>query len=119
MKPTFPVTRIYDDINGDSHFEDLEIELNDAGKIGLLSEPLPARSIIFREVVEDYDYEFHNAPARQFIMLLDGEIEIETSLGIKRIFYPGQVLLVEDVNGKGHRSKNITKAKRKSVFITI
>lgn len=119
MKHSFPITRVYSDINGDTHFEELEIELRDSGKIGALSDPIDAKSIIFREVVEDYDYEFHNAPQRQFIMLLDGEIEIETSLGVKRVFSPGQVLLVEDVTGKGHRSKNLTKTKRKSVFITI
>ncbi len=119
MKPGFPVTRIYSDVSGDTHFEDLEIALTDAGKIGALSEAVPVKSIIFREVVEDYDYDFHNAPQRQYILLMDGEIEIETSLGVKRVFVPGEVLLVEDITGKGHRSRNLTRAKRKSVFVTF
>ena len=115
----FPITRIYSDENGDTHFEDIAIPLQDAGTIGKLSAPLPACNIIFRQVVESYDYTFHNAPHKQYILLLDGGIEIETSLGDKRVFETGEVLLVEDVTGKGHRSKNLQPVKRRSVFITI
>jgi len=50
---------------------------------------------------------------------MDGAIEIETSLGDKRIFNSGQVLLVEDTTGKGHRTKNINDAVRSSIFITL
>jgi hypothetical protein len=51
--------------------------------------------------------------------LLDGEIEIETSLGDKRIFKTGEVLLVEDTTGKGHKTKNLQPVKRKSIFILL
>ncbi|MFW9310935.1 hypothetical protein ACN9OS_11495, partial [Glaesserella parasuis] len=79
----------------------------------------PAKSIIFREVEPSYDYNFHNAPQKQYIILLDGEIEIETSVGEKRRFKGGEILLVEDTTGKGHKTKNITPAKRKSIFVVI
>lgn len=115
----FKITRIYTDVNGDSRFEDKRIVLEDAGPIGFLSKAQQVSSIIFRKVVEDYDYNFHNAPARQYIILLDGEIEIETTLGEKRRFSAGNILLVEDITGKGHRTRNITKAQRSSVFVTL
>ncbi len=115
----FTITRIYSDANGDSHFEDIQIPLTDAGDIGFLSETSEASGIIFREVIPTYDYNFHNAPQRQYIVLLDGGIEIETSLGEKRVFKTGEVLLAEDTTGKGHRSKNIENRKRKSLFITL
>lgn len=115
----YKVTRIYTDVNGDSRFEDVEVPLHDGGPIGFLSDPLKVSSVIFRKVEERYDYDFHNAPARQYIALMDGGIEIETSTGEKRTFLPGDVLLVEDVNGKGHRSRNIQKAVRSSIFITL
>src|ERR1700741_1183633 len=111
----FPVTRIFSDADGESHFEDILMPMKSAGEIGSLSEALPAKSIIFREVEPSYDYDFHNAPQKQYIILLDGEIEIETSLGEKRRFGAGEILLVEDVQGKGHRTKNIQSQKRKSV----
>lgn len=115
----FPVVRVYSDANGDSRFEDILIPLKDAGEIGKLSEQFPATSIIFREVVPEYDYNFHNAPQKQYLILIDGEIEIETTLGEKRQFKAGDVLLLEDTEGKGHRTRNLQPIKRKSIFITV
>ena len=115
----FPITRIYTDSNGDTRFEDISIPLNDAGEIGKLSEGLPVKTIIFREVEASYDYDFHNAPQKQYLILIDGGIEIETTLGEKRQFKAGDVLLLEDTDGKGHRTKNLQPTKRKSIFITV
>ena len=115
----FKVTKIYSDSNGDSHFEELEIPLQDAGSVGKLSEVLPANGVVFREVEPSYDWNFHTAPTKQYIVLLDGEIEIETSTGEKRIFKAGEVLMVEDTTGKGHKTRNIHPIKRKSIFITL
>jgi hypothetical protein len=115
----FPITRLYSDSNGDARFEDIFIPLNDAGEIGKLSEGLPVTSIIFREVEASYDYNFHNAPQKQYLILIDGAIEIETTLGEKRQFKAGDVLLLEDTEGKGHRTRNLEPRKRKSVFITV
>jgi hypothetical protein len=115
----FTVTRIYSDKNGDSHFEDLSVDLHEQGDIGALSDNIPAKNIIFREVAPDYDYDLHNAPQRQYIILIDGEIEIETSLGEKRTFGAGEILLVEDTTGKGHKTRNLKPIRRKSVFITL
>jgi hypothetical protein len=115
----YKITRIYSDADGESHFEELSVPLKDGGTIGFLSEAQKVGTLIFRKVIEQYDYDFHNAPARQYIALMDGEIEIETSLGDKRVFSPGAVLLVEDITGKGHRSRNLKPAIRNSLFITL
>ncbi|MES3017923.1 MAG: hypothetical protein V4721_09100 [Bacteroidota bacterium] len=114
----FKVTRIYPDDKGDSHFEDITIPLHSGGTIGYLSEKYSVENLIFRKVIPSYDYDFHNAPSKQFIILLDGRIEIETSLGEKRSFGAGEILQVEDVTGKGHRTKNLEAIERKSLFIT-
>ncbi|WP_281233207.1 hypothetical protein [Flavobacterium gelatinilyticum] len=113
------ITRIYSDANGESHFEDFEVPLKNNGDIGFLSDDELVHSIVFREVNPSYDYDFHNAPDRQYIILLDGGVEIETSLGDKRIFNTGSILLVEDTTGKGHKTKNIEQKLRKSIFIKL
>lgn len=115
----FQITRIFSDSNGESHFEDFEIPLQNNGDIGFLSEDQPVKSIVFREVLPSYDYDFHNAPDRQYIILLDGGVEIETSLGEKRTFETGSILLVEDTVGKGHKTKNLENKTRKSIFIKL
>lgn len=112
-------TRIYSDKNGDSHFENVELKLTDEGPLGCLSEVFTAKAVQFRENTADYYWDFHNPPAKQFIILLDGEIEITSSLGERRQFTAGDILLVEDIEGKGHRTENIRKEKRKSVFIQL
>lgn len=115
----FSYTRLYSSSDGDSHFEDKTIPMKSSGTIGFLSELFPVKGIIFREVEATYDYDFHNAPQRQFLVLLDGEIEIETSLGEKRTFVAGEVLLLEDVTGKGHRTRNVRQEPRRSLFIPL
>lgn len=115
----FKVTKILADENGGSRFENVKIPLKESGEIGFLSALIPAKGIIFREVLPSYDFDYHNAPHRQYIVLLDGEIEIETSLGEKRSFGAGEILLMEDTEGKGHKTQNLKKQKRKSIFIRL
>lgn len=115
----FTVTRVYTDRTGNSRFEEVSIPLFGKGEIGALSEPIPAENLMFREVEPDYDYDFHNAPQRQYIILIDGKIEIETSLGEKRVFGAGDILLMEDTNGKGHKTRNLEHTRRKSIFISL
>lgn len=113
------ITRIYSDEKGETHFEDKEMPLINDGNIGFLSKKIPVREIIFRTVKSEYDYDFHNAPQKQYVILLDGAIEIETSLGEKRNFKGGDVLLLEDTEGKGHKTKNLQAIARRSIFITL
>jgi hypothetical protein len=113
------VTRVYTDAAGDSHFGELDIPLKDGGTIGRLSESQLVNNIIFRETDADYDYDWHCAPQRQYIVLLDGEIELETSDGEKRRFRGGDILLVEDVSGRGHRTRTVNNSPRRSVFVTL
>jgi hypothetical protein len=113
------ITRVYSDPSGVSHFGEIDIGLADSGPVGRLSERFPVKSIIFRENDAGYDYDWHPAPERQYIMLLDGEIEIEVGDGEKRIFRGGDVIFVEDTEGKGHRTRVTNNRPRRSVFVTL
>lgn len=113
------ITKVYSDKNGESRFEDIVMPLENNGEIGFLSDKIPVKELIFRKVKPSYDYDFHNAPQKQYIILLDGEIEIETSLGEKRTFKGGDILLMEDTHGKGHKTRNIRHTERKSIFIAL
>ncbi|WP_263602604.1 hypothetical protein [Chryseobacterium sp. PET-29] len=113
------ITRIFSDEEGESYFEDLEIPLIDQGEIGYLSENFEVKKLQFRKVSADYNYDFHHAPQKQFIVLLDGGVEIETSLGELRRFQTGEILLVEDTVGKGHKTRNLEKKERTSLFIHL
>ena len=75
------ITRIYADTDGESRFQEIDIPIADAGDIGHLSKTIPAKGIIFRETTGDYDYAWHNAPRRQYVIILQGDVEITVSSG--------------------------------------
>ena len=85
--------------------------------MGRLSEPWPAQGVVFRETPPGQELDWHCAPQRQLIVLLDGEIEVEVTSGEKRRFRGGDVVLVEDTTGTGHRTKTLSAGPRRSLFI--
>jgi hypothetical protein len=113
------IVRLYTGADGRSHFEDLRIPLKSTGKIGFISELVKATGVVFRETGGDYNYEFHTAPRRQYVVNLEGEVEIEVGDGSKRILRSGDVLLAEDTTGQGHISRAVNAKPRKSLFITL
>jgi hypothetical protein len=113
------VLRIYTGPDNKSHFEDVQIPLKDGGKVGFLSALTTATGVLFRETGGDYNYDFHTAPRRQYVVNLEGEVEIEIGDGTKRIVRAGEVLLAEDTTGQGHISRAVAGKPRKSLFITL
>lgn len=113
------VTRLYTGDDGQSHFEDIDVPIFDHGDIGNLSELIPATGVIFRETSGDYHYEWHNAPRRQYIVMLEGEVDIEVGDGTRRVFQTGDLLLAEDTTGQGHLSRAVKGQPRKSLFLTL
>jgi hypothetical protein len=113
------ITRVYTGPDNKSHFEDVEIPLKDGGKGGFMSELTKATGVVFRETDGSYNYDFHNAPRRQYVVNLEGEVEIEVGDGTKRILRTGDILLAEDTIGQGHISRAVDGKPRKSLFITL
>jgi hypothetical protein len=116
---TMTIVRLYTGADNQSHFEDVRIALKSGGKVGFLSEVMKTTGIVFRETAGDYNYEFHTAPRRQYVVNLEGEVEIEVGDGTKRILHSGDVLLAEDTTGQGHISRAVAGKPRKSLFITL
>ena len=48
-----------------------------------------------------------------------GEVDITTTDGVQRRFGTGSVLKVEDVDGRGHKSRAVDNAIRKSIFVIL
>lgn len=109
--------RIYADAEGESHFEDVELDLTNTGGATNLSEVFAATGVVFRRTSGDYNLDWHPAPRKQFIVNLVGEVEIEVSDGEVRRLGQGEVFLAEDVTGKGHLSRSVGGAERLSLFI--
>ena len=113
------VTRIYTGADQQSHFEDFEIEMDDHGLIGHLSARHPVTNLIFRHTDSDYDYSWHNATHRKYIVILEGGLDVEIGDGTRRVFGAGDILLAEDLAGQGHISRAVNGQPRRSLFITL
>jgi hypothetical protein len=103
-------TRLYADAEGASHFEDVEVGMNEVlfappAPPLKLSEFMDSSSFSFLSAEPGWSGDWHPAPKRQFTLYLQGEIEAEASDGEIRRFGPGSAVLVEDTSGKGHRSR--------------
>lgn len=113
------IPSIYTGPDGESYFGEIDAPLRDAGDIGMLSERQPATGIIFRETPGNYDYDWHNTPRRQYVIILEGEVDFTVSSGETRRFGGGDVVLLEDVSGKGHHSRAVNGQVRRSIFVTL
>jgi hypothetical protein len=113
------IIRLYTGADGKSHFQDMDIPLKmgDAGEVR--TDRLPATGIVFRETGAQFALGYHNAPARQYVITLEGQGEIEVGDGTKRQFGPGDIMLAEDISGQGHITRALNNRPRKSIFVTL
>ena len=96
--PAFSYTRLYAE-EGVSHFEDVVVPAGAEGAIPALAvdSMVPCNLVGTPPAPTS-----HNAPRRQFIVHLEGSVEVEASAGEIRRFGPGAVVLAEDLDGRGH-----------------
>lgn len=104
-------TRLYADENGESHFEELEVELvptdfaPPAAPLNI-ARFLPTAESTWVGAFPDWGGDPpHPTPRRQIFCTVQGEYEVTASDGAVRRFSPGSVLLLEDTWGKGHSTR--------------
>ena len=108
------IMRLYTGADGQSHLE--EIELASHPELTTLQ---PTKGIVFRTSQPGYFSDWHNAPRRQFVITLTGEVEIGLGDGTMRRFGPGHVTLAEDLTGQGHTTRVVGDQPRLSVTIPL
>jgi quercetin dioxygenase-like cupin family protein len=103
------LTRIIADGAGGTRFEDGEVPLT-LGDFAppappmLRSEPQTATAVRFVGATAGWDSPPHPAPARQYVVMLRGRVRATVTDGTSRTFGPGDVVLLEDTSGEGHRT---------------
>ncbi len=109
------ITKLYTD-NNKSYFTDEDAGCDIAHALGVYSEKYAACGFMFREFKAGARFDWHNAPQPQYIVYLEGEVEVVASGGERRVFKAGDVLFATDVTGEGHVTTTLTDGK--SVVIT-
>ena len=97
---SIPVSRLYTDDADVTHFADEEIPWGARNR----TELFPADQIGFLRMTVGTRTDWHPAPRKQYVMVLEGTMEVEAGDGERRIFEAGSVLLVTDTEGRGHRT---------------
>lgn len=106
-----PYTRIVATADGESHFEDgtlpfTSMELPGGHLAGLHNTQTGAQAsyMMFPTgVFEDW----HPTPNAQTLIVVQGEVEVGVSNGELRRFGPGDVVMMEDNQGKGHTTRTV------------
>lgn len=102
--------RIFSDEEGCSHFETKNIELEAKD----YAPPAPslntsvlkaADNSVFLELPIGWYGDWHPTPVRQWLIFMTGKCEFEAEDGELATCKAGDVVLLDDTSGKGHRTK--------------
>ena len=103
--------RLFADAAGESHFEDLEVDLVEtdfappAGPL-FIGQFASSSASYWIGAYPNWDGEEpHPTPQRQILVTVRGEYEVSASDGETRRFPVGSVLLLEDTFGEGHTTR--------------
>jgi quercetin dioxygenase-like cupin family protein len=108
------ITRLYTGADGKTHIEELDLVSHPE-----LTSLQAAKGIVFRTTQPGYFSDWHNAPRRQFVITLSGEVEIGLEDGSKHRYGPGHVTLAEDLTGKGHTTHVVGNQPRMTATIPL
>jgi quercetin dioxygenase-like cupin family protein len=109
------VLRVYADADGNSHVDELPIATK-AGRTNT-AKSVPVTAMNYAEYRKSETEDWHRAPGRQFSISLSGEIEVEVSDGKKHAIHAGDIVFLEDLQGKGHITRILTPVN--NVFIRV
>ncbi|MCH7738287.1 MAG: hypothetical protein IH872_12910 [Chloroflexi bacterium] len=95
--------RIYTGDDGQSHLEEMDAPTEPVHRIATK----PGEDLVFRRSPENSFSDWHNPSRRQYLFVLDGQMEVSVKDGTTLLFSPGDVLLAEDMTGQGHVTKSV------------
>jgi quercetin dioxygenase-like cupin family protein len=115
--------RVYSGADGESHVAELPLAMKPFRDVeGAHGEGTPlqgATGIAFRVARPGYVLDWHCAPRRQYSISLSGTAEIEVGDGTVVRVEPGDVVLAEDLTGRGHVTRVIGREPRVYAIVPL
>jgi quercetin dioxygenase-like cupin family protein len=99
------IVRHYTGEDGTSHFEALPLTFDVYAEVRERTPLQAATGIRFLRWPAGYFHDWHNAPRRQYVIVLSGQVEVGNGDGTVGHFGPGDVALEEDLTGPGHTAR--------------
>jgi quercetin dioxygenase-like cupin family protein len=112
------IHRLYTGTDGQSHLEELKIPFAPGG-MGEQAPMQKAHGVVFSRVPSGAFMDWHNAPRRQFVITLQGAVEIGLGDGSIHRFGAGEGILAEDLTGKGHTTRAVGNEPRITIAIPL
>lgn len=113
--------RLFNDADGESHFEDVDVEafaapIIENGRAGMVSRPQEVSKLIFVGPASsepdpdgaEREPGFHPTPTRRWAVGLSGRVALTASDGERRELHPGVAVFLEDTTGRGHMTTPLT-----------
>lgn len=102
------IIKLYTGDDGKSYFKEVDSGVETQRPLGNYSKKYPVSGMLFREFTAGLEFPWHTAPQNQYIIYIEGKVEVQASGGEMRIFGPGDVLLASDLTGAGHITRTLT-----------
>lgn len=118
------VKHVYCDADGTSHVGHLGITLASSDYAPPapaldLSAPMAASRVLLSEMPVGWFGDWHPSPVRQLYVARSGELEVVVSDGARLVVRPGDVVLVEDTEGRGHTTRVLGDEPARGIFIHL
>ena len=105
--------RMYNDADGESHFENLALDLEQRdfappAAPAMVGAFVDASGTLFFGAAPGWGGEVpHPSPQRQVFCVMSGDVEVTVSDGEQRRFSAGDLIVLDDTRGKGHATRVI------------
>lgn len=95
--------KLYTGNDKKSYFTEGHLDLPGGERGDFISSLVDTTSISFRETGQGGSFDWHTAPAHQFVITLSGTLDFEMPNGSMVRINPGDILWADDTIGQGHR----------------
>jgi quercetin dioxygenase-like cupin family protein len=113
--------RLYTGADGMSHFERVSVKFSSVpGSPGTAQsdEFSTAKAYVVRGAPGFFE-DWHNADVRRYVVTISGRAEIEVAGDQKFVAQPGDLVLAEDLTGKGHRFRVLGDSDWVALFVDM
>ncbi len=102
--------KLYTGTDNASHVTEGSVALNDSTEVV---------SVHFKESLPHSTLDWHDAPAKQYVITLAGTLEFTTRNGEQFTLKPGDVLVAEDNIGTGHKWRLVDEQPWRRVYVVL
>jgi quercetin dioxygenase-like cupin family protein len=115
----FQCIRLWTGDDGESHFESGIVDLQIGARGDFLSHKMDAVSMSLQETDSGGSFDWHTAPARQFVITLSGRLDFVTREQKHFRLDPSILLLAEDTAGGGHAWRLLDQEPWRRIYVVL